>query len=85
MTFPFHSAHTPGSVQPSIQAQPSSQQHRVLQQLQPGDLRLQQLQQQQHQQHHHHQQLQAVQQQHINAQQLQYLQVHPHIIVELIL
>uniref|UniRef100_A0A8P4GG06 non-specific serine/threonine protein kinase n=1 Tax=Dicentrarchus labrax TaxID=13489 RepID=A0A8P4GG06_DICLA len=62
--------------QPSVQAQPSSQQHRVLQQLQPGDLRLQQLQQQQQQQqqqqHHHHQQ--AVQQQHINAQQLQYLQ-----------
>uniref|UniRef100_A0A3Q2EH33 non-specific serine/threonine protein kinase n=1 Tax=Cyprinodon variegatus TaxID=28743 RepID=A0A3Q2EH33_CYPVA len=41
-----------------------SQQHRVLQQLQPGDLRLQQLQQQQ-----------AVQQQHANAQHLQYLQV----------
>uniref|UniRef100_A0A8C6KRR9 non-specific serine/threonine protein kinase n=1 Tax=Nothobranchius furzeri TaxID=105023 RepID=A0A8C6KRR9_NOTFU len=49
--------------QPSLQVQPSSQQHRVLQQLQPGDLRLQQLQQQQ-----------AVQQQHTNAQQLQYLQ-----------
>uniref|UniRef100_A0A3B4FD56 BMP2 inducible kinase n=1 Tax=Pundamilia nyererei TaxID=303518 RepID=A0A3B4FD56_9CICH len=49
------------------QPQASSQQHRVLQQLQPGDLRLQQL-----QQHHHHQ---AVQQQHANAQQLQYLQV----------
>lgn len=67
-------APTPGSGQPSIQSQPqqqpqpqaSSQQHRVLQQLQPGDLRLQQL-----QQHHHHQ---AVQQQHANAQQLQYLQ-----------
>uniref|UniRef100_A0A669EIM1 non-specific serine/threonine protein kinase n=1 Tax=Oreochromis niloticus TaxID=8128 RepID=A0A669EIM1_ORENI len=51
------------------QPQASSQQHRVLQQLQPGDLRLQQL-----QQHHHHHQ--AVQQQHANAQQLQYLQVH---------
>nr|XP_004555737.2 BMP-2-inducible protein kinase [Maylandia zebra] len=67
-------APTPGSGQPSIQSQPqqqpqpqaSSQQHRVLQQLQPGDLRLQQL-----QQHHHHQ---AVQQQHANAHQLQYLQ-----------
>uniref|UniRef100_A0A3B4V6T3 non-specific serine/threonine protein kinase n=1 Tax=Seriola dumerili TaxID=41447 RepID=A0A3B4V6T3_SERDU len=70
---------------PSMQPQPSSQQHRVLQQLQPGDLRLQQLQQQQQQQHHHHhqqqqqqqQQQQVVQQQHANAQQLQYLQVHP--------
>ncbi|KAM7391089.1 hypothetical protein PAMP_021805 [Pampus punctatissimus] len=69
-------APTPGSGQPSIQPQPSSQQHRVLQQLQPGDLRLQQLQQQQQQQHHHHhqQQQQAAQQQHANAQQLQYLQ-----------
>ncbi|XP_026199652.1 BMP-2-inducible protein kinase isoform X2 [Anabas testudineus] len=69
-------APTPGSGQPSMQPQPSTQQHRVLQQLQPGDLRLQQLQQQQQQQqqqHHHHQQ-QAVQQQHANAQQLQYLQ-----------
>ncbi|KAM7018805.1 LOW QUALITY PROTEIN: BMP-2-inducible protein kinase [Tautogolabrus adspersus] len=64
-------AHTPGSGQPSVpqqQQQPSSQQHRVLQQLQPGDLRLQQL-QQQHQQHHQ----QALQQQ-ATAQQLQYLQ-----------
>ncbi|XP_017286331.1 BMP-2-inducible protein kinase isoform X2 [Kryptolebias marmoratus] len=62
-------APTPGSGQPSMQAQPGSQQHRVLQQLQPGDLRLQQL-------HHHQQQQQqqAVQQQHANAQQLQYLQ-----------
>ncbi|XP_041854270.1 BMP-2-inducible protein kinase isoform X2 [Melanotaenia boesemani] len=60
-------APTPGSGQPSMQAQPGSQQHRVLQQLQPGDLRLQQLQ--------HQQQQQAVQQQqHANAQQLQYLQ-----------
>ncbi|XP_069025434.1 LOW QUALITY PROTEIN: BMP-2-inducible protein kinase [Embiotoca jacksoni] len=73
-------APTPGSGPPSMQPQPSSQQHRVLQQLQPGDLRLQQLQQhhhqQQQQQHHHHQQQQqqAVQQQHANAQQLQYLQ-----------
>ncbi|GLD73523.1 BMP-2-inducible protein kinase [Lates japonicus] len=70
-------APTPGSGQPSMQPQPqpqpqpSSQQHRVLQQLQPGDLRLQQLQQQHH---HHQQQQQAVQQQHANAQQLQYLQ-----------
>ncbi|KAM9392673.1 BMP-2-inducible protein kinase isoform 2-T2 [Pholidichthys leucotaenia] len=64
-------APTPGSGQPSVQTQPNSQQHRVLQQLQPGDLRLQQLQQQQH-----HQQQQAVQQQqqHASAQQLQYLQ-----------
>ncbi|XP_034451296.1 BMP-2-inducible protein kinase isoform X2 [Hippoglossus hippoglossus] len=60
-------APTPGSGQLSVQPQPSSQQHRVLQQLQPGDLRLQQLQ-------HHQQQQQAVQQQHANAQQLQYLQ-----------
>ncbi|XP_068460536.1 BMP-2-inducible protein kinase isoform X2 [Clinocottus analis] len=73
-------APTPGSGQPSMQPQPGSQQHRVLQQLQPGDLRLQQLQQlqqqQQQQQHHHHhqQQQQAVHQQHANAQQLQYLQ-----------
>ncbi|XP_015229100.1 PREDICTED: BMP-2-inducible protein kinase isoform X2 [Cyprinodon variegatus] len=56
-------APTPGSGQPTVQTAPSSQQHRVLQQLQPGDLRLQQLQQQQ-----------AVQQQHANAQHLQYLQ-----------
>ncbi|XP_068616889.1 BMP-2-inducible protein kinase [Brachionichthys hirsutus] len=55
-------APTPGSGQPSMQPQASSQQHRVLQQLQPGDLRLQQLQLQQHHQ------------QHLNAQQLQYLQ-----------
>ncbi|XP_044051183.1 BMP-2-inducible protein kinase isoform X2 [Siniperca chuatsi] len=73
-------APTPGSGQTSVQPQPSSQQHRVLQQLQPGDLRLQQLQQhhhqqpqqQQQQQHHHHQQQQQAVQQH--AQQLQYLQ-----------
>ncbi|XP_038559523.1 BMP-2-inducible protein kinase isoform X3 [Micropterus salmoides] len=63
-------APTPGSGQTSMQPQPSSQQHRVLQQLQPGDLRLQQLQQHPHHHHHHHQQ-QAVQQ---HAQQLQYLQ-----------
>uniref|UniRef100_A0A667YUF9 non-specific serine/threonine protein kinase n=1 Tax=Myripristis murdjan TaxID=586833 RepID=A0A667YUF9_9TELE len=53
----------------------SSQQHRVLQQLQPGDLRLQQLQQHHHHQQQQQQQQQAVQQQHANAQQLQYLQV----------
>uniref|UniRef100_A0A8D0CRG5 non-specific serine/threonine protein kinase n=1 Tax=Sander lucioperca TaxID=283035 RepID=A0A8D0CRG5_SANLU len=41
------------SAPPSMQPQPSSQQHRVLQQLQPGDLRLQQLQQQQQQQQQH--------------------------------
>ncbi|XP_029018377.1 BMP-2-inducible protein kinase isoform X2 [Betta splendens] len=64
-------APTPGSGQPSVQPQPSSQQHRVLQQLQPGDLRLQQLQQQQQ---HHHPQTVQLQQQHANAQQLQYLQ-----------
>uniref|UniRef100_A0A8C2Z553 non-specific serine/threonine protein kinase n=1 Tax=Cyclopterus lumpus TaxID=8103 RepID=A0A8C2Z553_CYCLU len=52
--------------------QPSSQQHRVLQQLHSGDLRLQQLQQQQ--QHQQQQQQQAAQQQHVTAQQLQYLQ-----------
>lgn len=69
------SASTPAPGQTSVQPQPSSQQHRVLQQLQPGDLRLQQLQQQQH--HQQQQQQQAVQQQHINAQRLQYLQVHP--------
>ncbi|XP_019744044.1 BMP-2-inducible protein kinase [Hippocampus comes] len=62
-------APTPGSGQPCVQPQPGSQQHRVLQQLQPGDLRLQQLHHQQQQQ-----QQQALQQQHINAQQLQYLQ-----------
>uniref|UniRef100_A0A8D3EE84 non-specific serine/threonine protein kinase n=1 Tax=Scophthalmus maximus TaxID=52904 RepID=A0A8D3EE84_SCOMX len=60
---------------PQSQPQPSSQQHRVLQQLQPGDLRLQQLHHHQLQQQQHQQQ--AVQQQHANAQQLQYLQVHP--------
>nr|XP_057925528.1 BMP-2-inducible protein kinase [Doryrhamphus excisus] len=62
-------APTPVSGQPSVQPQPGSQQHRVLQQLQPGDLRLQQLHHQQQQQ-----QQQALQQQHANAQQLQYLQ-----------
>ncbi|XP_029961435.1 BMP-2-inducible protein kinase isoform X2 [Salarias fasciatus] len=52
-------APTPGSAAPPLQPQAGSQQHRVLQQLQPGDLRLQQLQQQQ---------------QHATAQQFQYLQ-----------
>ncbi|XP_071384190.1 BMP-2-inducible protein kinase [Centroberyx affinis] len=66
----------PPQPQPQPQPQPpaSSQQHRVLQQLQPGDLRLQQLQQQQQHHHQQQQQQQAVQQQHANAQQLQYLQ-----------
>ncbi|XP_008333860.1 BMP-2-inducible protein kinase isoform X2 [Cynoglossus semilaevis] len=62
-------APTPGSVQPSVQPKPNNQQHRVLQQLQPGDLRLQQLQHQ-----HQHQQALQQQQQHANTQQLQYLQ-----------
>ncbi|XP_057688305.1 BMP-2-inducible protein kinase [Corythoichthys intestinalis] len=62
-------APTAGNGQTTAQAQPGSQQHRVLQQLQPGDLRLQQFHHQQQQQ-----QQQALQQQHINAQQLQYLQ-----------
>ncbi|XP_036454282.1 LOW QUALITY PROTEIN: BMP-2-inducible protein kinase [Colossoma macropomum] len=57
--------------QAAVQMQSSNQQNRVLQQLQPGDLRLQQLHQQQqpHQQQHnmHHQQQ-------VNAQQLQYMQ-----------
>ncbi|XP_051534360.1 BMP-2-inducible protein kinase-like isoform X3 [Myxocyprinus asiaticus] len=62
----------PGNGQQSTAQMPSSsQQNRVLQQLQPGDLRLQQLQhhQQQQQQYnmHHHQQ-------EVTAQQLQYMQ-----------
>ncbi|XP_051549396.1 BMP-2-inducible protein kinase-like isoform X3 [Myxocyprinus asiaticus] len=62
----------PGNGQQSTaQMLSSSQQNRVLQQLQPGDLRLQQLhhqqqQQQQHNMHHHQQQ--------VTAQQLQYMQ-----------
>ncbi|XP_056601346.1 BMP-2-inducible protein kinase-like isoform X1 [Triplophysa dalaica] len=61
----------PGNEQlPAAQMPSSSQQNRVLQQLQPGDLRLQQLhhqqQQQQHNMHHHQQQ--------IAAHQLQYMQ-----------
>lgn len=57
--------------QSAAQMPNSSQQNRVLQQLQPGDLRLQQLhhQQQQQQQHHNIQH-----QQQIAAQQLQYMQ-----------
>uniref|UniRef100_A0A671L5J7 BMP-2-inducible protein kinase-like n=1 Tax=Sinocyclocheilus anshuiensis TaxID=1608454 RepID=A0A671L5J7_9TELE len=58
--------------QSAAQMPSSSQQNRVLQQLQPGDLRLQQL-------HHHQQQQQQQQhnihhQQQVTAQQLQYLQ-----------
>ncbi|XP_007547451.1 BMP-2-inducible protein kinase isoform X2 [Poecilia formosa] len=64
-------APTPGSGQPSgqpsVQTAPGSQQHRVLQQLQPGDLRLQQLQLQQQQQ----QQLQYLQYQQAVQQSLQ--------------
>ncbi|XP_043094319.1 BMP-2-inducible protein kinase isoform X3 [Puntigrus tetrazona] len=59
--------------QSAAQMPNSSQQNRVLQQLQPGDLRLQQL--------HHHQQQQQQQQQHnihhqqqVTAQQIQYMQ-----------
>ncbi|XP_018614787.1 BMP-2-inducible protein kinase isoform X1 [Scleropages formosus] len=55
-----------GNEQPVAQTQASSQQHRILQQIQPGDLRLQQLQQQ----HLHPQPPQP------NQQQLQYLQYH---------
>ncbi|KAK7933741.1 hypothetical protein WMY93_004637 [Mugilogobius chulae] len=82
-----HKAPTPSSTTPSLAPQSNnSQQHRVLQQLQPGDLRLQQLQQHQtapqpHQQPHqqpHPTHPQTVHQpQHLqqaNAQQLQYLQ-----------
>ncbi|XP_067294529.1 BMP-2-inducible protein kinase isoform X3 [Pseudorasbora parva] len=62
----------PGNGQQSAAQMPShSQQNRVLQQLQPGDLRLQQLhhqQQQQQQQHNIHHQQQVTQ------QQLQYMQ-----------
>ncbi|XP_030622191.1 BMP-2-inducible protein kinase [Chanos chanos] len=64
-----------GNGQPAVQMQNSSQPNRVLQQLQPGDVRLQQLHQQhqqQQQQHLHHQHQQHQQQQHV--QQLQYLQ-----------
>ncbi|XP_014867789.1 PREDICTED: BMP-2-inducible protein kinase isoform X2 [Poecilia mexicana] len=64
-------APTPGSGQPSVQTAPGSQQHRVLQQLQPGDLRLQQLQQQQQQQAVQQQQLQYLQYQQAVQQSLQ--------------
>ncbi|XP_062874013.1 BMP-2-inducible protein kinase isoform X2 [Trichomycterus rosablanca] len=58
----------PGDAQPAaVQMQSSSQHNRVLQQLQPGDLRLQQLHQQQQQQNLQHQHQ-------INAQHMQYLQ-----------
>ncbi|KAI2664525.1 BMP-2-inducible protein kinase [Labeo rohita] len=58
------------SQQSAAQMPSSSQQNRVLQQLQPGDLRLQQLhhQQQQQQQHNIHHQQQ------VTAEQLQYMQ-----------
>ncbi|KAJ0068113.1 hypothetical protein NL108_016174, partial [Boleophthalmus pectinirostris] len=86
-----HKAPTPGSTAPPLAPQSNnSQQHRVLQQLQPGDLRLQQLQQHQTvphpqpqqphpppQQHPQPQQPHPHQPQHLqqpNAQQLQYLQ-----------
>ncbi|XP_066511714.1 BMP-2-inducible protein kinase-like [Hoplias malabaricus] len=62
----------------AVQVPSSNQQNRVLQQLQPGDLRLQQLHQQQQPHPHHHQQQQQQQhnihQQQVNAQQLQYMQ-----------
>uniref|UniRef100_A0AAR2L889 Protein kinase domain-containing protein n=1 Tax=Pygocentrus nattereri TaxID=42514 RepID=A0AAR2L889_PYGNA len=57
--------------QATVQMQSSNQQNRVLQQLQPGDLRLQQL----HQQQQPHQQHNMQHQQQVNAQQLQYMQV----------
>ncbi|KAJ8285319.1 hypothetical protein GJAV_G00025490 [Gymnothorax javanicus] len=73
-----HKGPSPGNGQPAAQLQGSSQQHRVLQQLQPGDLRLQQLQQQQHtvqQPHHHHPpQHHLPQQPPSNLQHLHYLQ-----------
>ncbi|XP_061115699.1 BMP-2-inducible protein kinase isoform X2 [Conger conger] len=62
-----------GHLPAQSQSHAGSQQHRVLQQLQPGDLRLQQLQQQQQQHHpapHHH----LPHQQQSNLQHLQYLQ-----------
>uniref|UniRef100_A0A3B4AH31 non-specific serine/threonine protein kinase n=1 Tax=Periophthalmus magnuspinnatus TaxID=409849 RepID=A0A3B4AH31_9GOBI len=83
---------TPSSTAPALAPQSNnSQQHRVLQQLQPGDLRLQQLQQHQtaphpqsqphpqpHPQSHPQHPQTGAQPQHLqqaNAQQLQYLQV----------
>ncbi|KAK1792024.1 hypothetical protein P4O66_001806 [Electrophorus voltai] len=62
--------------QAAVQMQASNQQNRVLQQLQPGDLRLQQIHQQQQQQqpHHHHHHQNMHHQQQVNAQQLQYMQ-----------
>ncbi|XP_039614471.1 BMP-2-inducible protein kinase isoform X2 [Polypterus senegalus] len=61
----------PGTGHCTPQTQGISQQHRVLQQLQQGDLRLQQLQQLHH--HHHHQQQQQQMQQ-------AYIQQHPHVV-----
>ncbi|XP_060738906.1 BMP-2-inducible protein kinase isoform X2 [Tachysurus vachellii] len=57
--------------QAAVQMQSSNQHNRVLQQLQPGDLRLQQLHhQQQHQQQHHN----LHHQQQVSPQQMQYIQ-----------
>ncbi|XP_026105807.1 BMP-2-inducible protein kinase-like isoform X1 [Carassius auratus] len=64
-----------GNVQQSAAQMPSSsQQNRVLQQLQPGDLRLQQLHHQQQQQQQQQQQHNIHHQQQVTAQQLQYMQ-----------
>ncbi|XP_022520568.2 BMP-2-inducible protein kinase isoform X2 [Astyanax mexicanus] len=65
--------------QATVPIQSSNQQNRVLQQLQPGDLRLQLQQQPQqqpppHHQHHQQQQHNMHHQQQLNAQQLQYMQ-----------
>ncbi|XP_076856935.1 BMP-2-inducible protein kinase isoform X2 [Brachyhypopomus gauderio] len=62
----------PGSgQQAAVQMQASNQQNRVLQQLQPGDLRLQQFQHQQQQSmHHQHQQQQSMHHQHQQQQSM---------------
>ncbi|KAJ8380496.1 hypothetical protein SKAU_G00012740 [Synaphobranchus kaupii] len=67
----------PGNGHPAVQPQGGSQQHRILQQLQPGDLRLQQLQQQQQHQQQHHPQHQPSQQQHHPQHQPSQQQHHP--------
>ncbi|KAI5613101.1 BMP-2-inducible protein kinase isoform X1 [Silurus asotus] len=56
--------------QAAVQMQSSNQHNRVLQQLQPGDLRLQQL----HQQHPQQQEHNVQHQQQVSPQQLQYIQ-----------
>ncbi|XP_026994235.2 BMP-2-inducible protein kinase isoform X3 [Tachysurus fulvidraco] len=56
--------------QAAVQMQSSNQHNRVLQQLQPGDLRLQQLHHQQQQQQHHN----LHHQQQVSPQQMQYIQ-----------